>query len=150
MSDREVIVTLGDRQTVVELAPREIIVETGLRGPPGPSDLEQGRAVAAEELPSGGLVGLDVAGRAVRADAARLIPAIGITREALEIGAMATIVQIGRVNGFTGLTPGQPCWLGAAGALTQAPPTSGLTQEIGVALTADTILLDLHLPILHG
>lgn len=146
----EVVIEPATSDVIVESSTTEVIIETGPRGPAGTSELVPGYALAAAILPSGGLVALDASGELIRADAALQIPAIGLTREAAEIGDMVKIVQIGRINGFTGLTPGGTCWLGASGALTQTAPTSGLTQEIGVALTADTILLDLQIPILHG
>jgi hypothetical protein len=147
----EVVIEAGTEDVIVEYSPFEVVIETGPRGPAGPAELVPGYAYAAETLPSGGLLGLDAEGKLIRADAASQIPAIGLTRAAAEVGELVKIVQIGRVNGFTGLTPGAPCWLGAAGALTQTAPVNGLTQEIGVALAADTLLLDLQIPILpHG
>lgn len=146
----EVVVELPNAEVILEPSVTEVVIETGSRGPAGTSELVPGYALAAAVLPSGGLIALDASGQVIRADAALQIPASGLTREAAEIGAMVKLVQIGRVNGFTGLTPSGTCWLGTAGALTQTAPSSGLTQEIGVALTADTILLDLQIPILHG
>jgi hypothetical protein len=147
----EVVIEAGTEDVIVERTVVEVVIETGPRGPAGATELVPGYAYAAETLPSGGLVALNTEGKLIRADAASLIPAIGLTREAAEVDAHVKIVQIGRVNGFTGLTPGGPCWLGASGALTQTAPVSGLTQGIGVALAADTILLDLQIPILpHG
>jgi len=58
-------------------------------------------------------------------------------------------VREGRATGWTGLTPGQPCYLSTTGGLiTQtAPSASGQTRQVvGVATTATNIIIQIGSP----
>jgi|GEM_PF-3314810 len=95
-------------------------------------------AVAGEALAVGDIVAIKAAdGKAYKADAddATLRPAVGIVGGARAIGATAEIIVVGRVTGWTGLTPGAYGYLSeTAGLVTQTAPA--WNQPLGVALSA--------------
>jgi len=74
-------------------------------------------------------------------------PCIGFSWDAYAIGATnVSVITEGRLEGASGLTPGQPVYLGeTAGTITStAPTTSGdIAQEVGRAKTATQF--DVHL-----
>jgi len=55
-------------------------------------------------------------------------------------------VRQGKLYGFSGLTIGGKCYLSSGGGITQTVPTKSgaLLQEVGFALAADTIWVDIH------
>ena len=99
---------------------------------------------SATTLSSNCLVAINALGNLIRADASDSIPAHGLVREATEAGFSALVTTSGRINGFSGLTPGGTVWLGESGQITQTAPTAGILQEIGYALTADSIMLSIQ------
>lgn len=50
-----------------------------------------------------------------------------------------TILLLGRVSGFSGLTKGSKVFLSVTGGITSTPPTTGYMQSLGVAKEVDTI-----------
>lgn len=79
-------------------------------------------------------------------------PVVGVIRGfavgAVLSGATATMVLKGTLNGFSGLTPWQPVYVGAtAGSITQTRPAPSLggsqvfVAEMGFATAADTIFI---------
>jgi hypothetical protein len=50
-----------------------------------------------------------------------------------------------KLEGFSGLTPGGDVYLGSGGGITQIVPVGSgkLVQEVGFAVTADTIFIDI-------
>lgn len=50
-----------------------------------------------------------------------------------------TIVLLGRVSGFSGLTKGSKVFLSTSGGITSTPPTTDYMQSLGVAKEVDTI-----------
>lgn len=77
-----------------------------------------------------------------------LTTVIGITTSAASSGADASIATSGPVVEPTwSWTPGGTVFLGAAGALTQTAPTTGILMSIGVATSATSILVRIGSPI---
>lgn len=62
----------------------------------------------------------------------------GVVIAAVASAGTATVYYSGILNGLSGLTPGATYFLGAAGAITLAPPTSSgtVTQIVGTAISA--------------
>ena len=60
--------------------------------------------------------------------------------------AKLSYIRHGKLYGFSGLTKGGKCYLSSGGGITQTVPTKvgALKQEVGFALTADTIWVDIH------
>jgi hypothetical protein len=74
---------------------------------------------------------------------------IGVATNGANAGATVTVQAQGPVsfNGWSWI-PGEPVFVGAAGVLTQSPPSVGFSQVIGVAETATTLIVDLSSPVL--
>ena len=73
---------------------------------------------------------------------------IGFSKGAVITGAMLEIVTASELTGFTGLIPNTQIYLGLNGLITQTVPTSGFIQQLGVALTSTSILVNISLPLL--
>lgn len=67
---------------------------------------------------------------------------VGLTTASVALGAIATIQPKGELlyTGW-GLVTDKVMYAGANGVLSVTPPSSGLVQPIGVALTSDTLLI---------
>ena len=50
----------------------------------------------------------------------------------------------GPTNLFSGLTPTQKYFMGSSGALISTPPSNGVIQRVGKALTATTLYIDIQ------
>lgn len=72
---------------------------------------------------------------------------IGISKGAVVTGEWLDIITSSELNGFTGLTPNELIYLGSNGLITQTVPTSGYIQQLGVALTSTSILVNISLPV---
>jgi hypothetical protein len=73
---------------------------------------------------------------------------IGLSKGAVVTGGLLEIVTASELAGFTGLIPNTQVYLGLNGLITQTVPTSGFIQQLGVALTSTTILVNISLPFL--
>lgn len=75
-------------------------------------------------------------------------PAIGFVKAATMLGQSAQVFPGGELNGLSGLTVGATYYLGTTpGSITATPPTVGLFQSVGTAMTADTLLVEISDPI---
>lgn len=97
---------------------------------------------------SGGKVVATSSGNVIYADSATTTAGtvVGMTRGAIANGAAGEIITAGRLTGLSGLTPGAVYWIGTAGAITSIAPTTGLVQQMGVALDATTFVLEIGQP----
>jgi hypothetical protein len=73
---------------------------------------------------------------------------IGLSKGAVVTGSMLEIVTASELNGFTALIPNTQVYLGLNGIITQTVPTTGFIQQLGVALTPTSILVNISLPLL--
>jgi len=74
---------------------------------------------------------------------------IGLTQGAAASGAAVTILTQAYIDdGTFSFTPGQAVYFTGLGVLTTTPPTSGFIQQVGVALTATRLLVNLAQPII--
>lgn len=93
----------------------------------------------------------DAAGLAVYCDAAAAADAdsaIGITQTAAAAGAAVTVVAAGRLTDANwAWTPGAPVYLGPSGTLTQTAPASAFVQQIGVADSAISLIVNIQMAI---
>lgn len=72
---------------------------------------------------------------------------VGISKSAVNIGELVSVVYSGELNGFTGLIVNQSVYVSVNGTLTQTIPTSGYIQKLGVATSSSTILIHIDPPI---
>ncbi len=101
--------------------------------------------VASEDLSAGDLVNIyDNAGtpNVRKADAASGFPADGFVLTATLTGGTATVYTDGINNQLASLTVVGTCYLGAAGAVTQTVPTTGLYQVVGKAVSATEMVFE--------
>lgn len=151
---------MADQLVVHEPGATELLqlAEQGPPGPPGPAGAPGGAllVVTAGATLSGHMaVAYDSTGALVPAsadDAAQLLRLVGITTGAVGAGLPAT-VQRQDVLDHAGwaFTPGQPVYLGLAGALVQAvPPGAAFIQVLGLALTPTRLLVGLQPPVLSA
>ena len=134
----------------------ELVLEIGtiLRGPPGPAGTATYVAitmVASIVISIHKAVIPDGTGGVIYADqsiTSQTGKTMGISlNNALE-GADVEVIVSGEVDEPTwNWLPGE-VYLGVNGALTQEPPTSGILQVVGVALTATRLSVGIQLPIL--
>jgi len=73
---------------------------------------------------------------------------IGFSKGAVVTGDLLEIVTASKLDGFTGLIPNGQIYLDLNGLITQTVPISGFIQQLGVALTSTTILVNINLPFL--
>ena len=116
-------------------------------GPPGPS------GGAGFTLPTNSAIGGNRAvgtgsEYAIYADCSTGIIAVGISMAAVSSGEDVTL-QSGSKMIVTGAgwTPGGIIYTSTNGTLTQAEPTTGFSQKLGIAHNAETILIDISRPI---
>lgn len=89
-------------------------------------------------------------GMAFYADSSNLDHAglvVGITTGAAAQGASASIQSGGELAGLSGLIPDQAIFLSTNGGLTQSAPITGFSQQLGIALSATAMLINLTLAI---
>jgi hypothetical protein len=88
-------------------------------------------------------------GSVFKADSSTTPPyaVVGIARQTVTSGHPILILTSGRVTGLSGLTGGSAYYVGTAGAFTATPPTSGLSQPIGVALDSATLVVQIGTPV---
>jgi len=73
--------------------------------------------------------------------------ALGLTLSAYANRVPSTIVTAGPItNPGWNLTPGEPYYATPNGLISLSPPTLGIVQRVGVALTADTLNVHLSEP----
>lgn len=74
---------------------------------------------------------------------------VGIALTTTTIGNPVTIQNSGVIT-YSGWnwSLGQPIFIGSAGVLTQTVPISGFVQTIGVAITAQSFVINISIPIL--
>lgn len=106
------------------------------------------KLVAAEAITVGMAIRIDGTGRAALASAATAAAAqaVGIALQTVAVGGTVAVQVLGKVIGYTGLTPGGTVWVHpTAGRVTQTRADVGAQSltRVGTALTADTILVQL-------
>jgi len=121
----------------------------GREGPPGPAGGSAVQRIAGESLSAlrycyeraGQTFVLDFA------DRNNIDLAAGLTLSAADRGGLVNLQLTGPVDDLLwSWTPG-PLWLGAAGALTQQPPTTGFLLQVGTAVSPTRIILNPSQPI---
>jgi hypothetical protein len=118
-----------------------------LPGPQGPEGNSKPiPLVAAVALSSNSFVHINAAGTAEKADAVEGKPAHGFTPAAVLQGNAFTAHRVGAYNGFSGITPGAPYWLGTNGLPPATVPASPslVSQRLGTGSAADTISVDIE------
>ncbi len=140
-----------DTHTVVVNADSLVTIAAGTQGPQGirgPIGLSGAGLI---ELTAGMDVGGNrvVTGSAEYADNTDLSTIgriIGITVGAALSGSLVNIMANGELDGFYGLTVNEPVYLSTNGTITQALPTAGYLQKLGVAISATSILINISNP----
>jgi len=134
------------------------VITAGLVGPQGPQGIAgpSGGAtieMAAGENLSGHRAVVSSGGLAMYADsaiAAHQNRVIGVTANSTTAGSVVNVVMSGQLNGLFGLTPDMPIYLANNGALTQTVPASGFIQQLGTAITADSMSVNIYTGISYG
>lgn len=123
------------------------VIEVGTQGPPGPpgpSGLVN-NALAGATLSGHRAVKFDGQSRLVYVDGtdvADIGKVIGVTTGAAVAGDVGYYQGAGEhIEPTWNWTPGLPVFFGAAGVLTQTPPTSGFMQVVGRAVTPTKLFL---------
>lgn len=108
-----------------------------------------------DTLTTGRFVGLNSSGEAVLADKDTPIPAVGcLAYNAEQEWALGNVsgskkyTYVDMYNEYLtvkasglALTPGQIVYLSTSGDITQTKPTSGLVQQVGIAISADEFIV---------
>lgn len=104
--------------------------------------------VAGVTVGSGRFLAIASNGTAIYANASTAIQATGFTREAVTVGNSIAFRESGALTGLSGLTPGAIYYLSAVtpGFYTSTPPTNGIVQRLGTAMSADTLLVGIEPP----
>lgn len=141
MSSQNFIISAQPSQVIVPVAsnPAPIVI-AGVQGPVGAFTPQTSSILASEALGSQ---------RAVTASGeyAGIKPAIGFTSQAVTVGLEAPIVTTGELNGFSGLTAGEPIYLAENGLITHIAPVTGLYQLLGYAKSSSTIIIQIQQPV---
>jgi hypothetical protein len=106
--------------------------------------------VASENLAAGNFVNIynDAGTPKVRkADNSNGRRAHGFVLSAFSSAATATVYLDGSNTAVTGKTPGAVQFLGTGGASVETAPTSGLSQQVGFAVTATDVKFDNRMPV---
>jgi len=120
--------------------------------------LEPSSTVVSAAVDEGEFLGINSSGEAVLADSGEGTNSAVVARGASwSDGTYGTTdvtlykpklsyIRQGKLYGFSGLTMGGKCYLSSGGGITQTVPTKSgaILQEVGFALTADTIWVDIH------
>ena len=72
---------------------------------------------------------------------------VGVSKNSANIGETVEVIVSGYYNSGLSLTEGQKYYATSTGALSTTPPTSGIVQIIGIALTSSKFLVDSKLSI---
>lgn len=96
---------------------------------------------ASENLSAGDYVNVhDSSGAKVRkADNSNNRPAVGFVKDAVTSGQQALVYFEGINDDKSSLTIGGRCYLSTTGGVTQTAPTTGISQFLGVAVSATEI-----------
>ena len=120
------------------------VVEVCKSGGANPLDFT---AVAAVDLSSNCYVALNEEGQLIRADGPAGVPAQGFVRAAAVPGDRCRVITGGIANGFSGLPPSAPLFLGAAGQVSAQLPEVGVHQEVGTAISATRVSIHIQVVI---
>lgn len=91
--------------------------------------------VADETITAPALLNINALGHVRLADNSNNRPANGYANASIANGATGTAFLSGGITGLSGLTVGK-LFLGTAGQLTSTPPSTGIWQVVGYAVTA--------------
>lgn len=136
----------------MSITPTKKIVDVTVSGARGPSGLGGNTATRTSAVALSGqrVVKVSADGKAAYPDVAAADDAdllLGVTTGAVAQGDQATIQTRGEMQeGGWAWTLG-PVFCGANGALTQAPPAGAWIRQVGVAVAADRIIIDMRPPI---
>lgn len=156
--EQEVIVIGDAQQTVLreEVPVTQVVAVAmqgprGIQGPPGPAGGASTVTVGASPLSGHSAVAIDASGLLVPADvslSAHRGAIVGVVANAYSPGDEA-VVQTGYLLEHSGWSwVLGPVFVGAVGALTQAPPSNALfAQVIGYAVSPTRIVVDVQPPI---
>jgi hypothetical protein len=72
---------------------------------------------------------------------------VGIASETIASGDQGNVKIFNQIGGLSGLTAGSPVYLDTAGAMSTSVPTSGHAVRLGLALSANDLLIEIAQPI---
>lgn len=149
--------TLADGDIIIDERPGDtLILESagqGPAGPVGPSGATTISLIANGAIGGHRLIAGDDMGRAEygdRTDPTQIGRIVGMSLSAAADGQPVPIAIGGEISEPSWAWMPGPLWLGTAGIPTQIPPSSGILQYIGSAITSTKIILRIELPIYLG
>lgn len=86
----------------------------------------------------------------IYADASSILTSkpVGITMTAATAGQTVQVKAAGIISdALWSWVPNDTIWLGSNGMLTSTPPSSGVAARVGIAMTATSIMVQIHQPI---
>jgi hypothetical protein len=132
---------------IVSAVPKnQTVYVAGIQGPAGAIVPNQFTINADAAMVSNKVVAATLTG-CEYADNSAFCQVLGFTKSSAQSGALVMVTADGEMTGFTGLTQGQPIYLGSNGNITQVIPTSGFVQQLGLATSATSINIRLSVPI---
>jgi hypothetical protein len=144
MADFEIVPATGDTLAVGTTA--KPVAEVRCSGLAQSTQVIR-RLVAGASLSGGRVVRADASGLAQYADSgtpAHASAVCGITRTAIALGDAGDVVESGYMDDPAwAWTPGGVLFCGPAGQLSATAPTSGYSRQIGIALTATLVRVQL-------
>ena len=151
----DTIINVSPVQSVINVSPvTETIVQAfpaGLKGDKGDSSngltttVPIGTSLSGHTVIVSLLTGIEPADNT---NATHLGKIIGITEGAATSGMSIGIVTSGgTLNGFTGLVTGSIYYLSTLGTITNSVLTTGFIQQIGIALSATELSINITTPI---
>lgn len=75
---------------------------------------------------------------------------VGITKNAATTGSIVEVITYGELTGLSGLIQDSILYLQTNGTISNAYPTSGYVQRVGVALSSTSALINIQPPIILG
>lgn len=101
---------------------------------------------AAQDLAGPSFVSITTAGL-VMAQSFPALPASAFVRNSVTSGSQVYVLTDGLLNGFAGLSIGDTYFLGTGGQPTSVMAVSGISQQLAVAVAADTLLVQIQPPV---
>lgn len=128
------------------------LVISSSQGPPGISGGVAINVIAGENLGGHRAITLSngLARYADNTSLASVNKVIGITRGSCIVGDIIAIDSIGELNGFSDLITDMPVYLSINGIVTATIPSVGFIQQLGLAISTTTIVINIQPSIILG
>jgi hypothetical protein len=143
-SSSPTVVFLSDPKIKVEYTGSGIPGRKGDTGPSGGEIIEQQTLIPLSALKAIKSIDKDTVGYCSAADAADAVSFLGVTQTS---GSPVFVRVKGDLDGFTGLTPSMPVYVGLNGELTQSAPAHSFVLRVGFARSPTTLFINPGSPV---